>query len=162
LLLTSDWIMVKILDMGLAIGQAQRTKVAGGNTAPAGVMGTPDYMAPEQTIDARDVDNRADIYSLGCTLYFLLAGRPPFPRGTIAEKLHSHRQEQPPPLEDQGPEVPAEIAQVVRTMMAKSPDDRFQTPSEVADALAPFCEEEAVMADVQVMRGLVGERKKRS
>ncbi len=91
---------VKVLDMGLARlsqGTEAETMVAG-LTQEGTVMGTPDYMAPEQAEDTTTVDTRADIYSLGCTLYFLLAGQVPFAGGTLAQKLRKHAQADPPPL----------------------------------------------------------------
>src|SRR4051794_21208686 len=118
---------VKVLDFGLArfAGDA----AAAGRTETGCVMGTPDYMAPEQALSTRRADGRADLYSLGCTLYFLLTGRPPFPGESITEKLLHHQQTQPRPVETLRPDVPPGLAAVVRTMMAKRPDDRFLTPA---------------------------------
>jgi WD40 repeat protein len=96
-------------------------------------------MAPEQALRARTIDGRADIYSLGCTLYFLLTGRPPFPGGSVAQKLLAHQQDEPPDLEQLRPGLPAGLASVVRRMMTKRPEERYQTSAEVAEALAPFC-----------------------
>jgi WD40 repeat protein len=107
-------------------------------TQAGAVIGTPDYIAPEQAADARQADARADIYGLGCTLYFLLTGRPPFPEGTQSEKLAAQQQEEPPPVERLRAEVPPAVAEVLRKMMAKRPEERFQTPAEVAEALKPF------------------------
>jgi WD40 repeat protein/serine/threonine protein kinase len=101
------------------------------------VMGSPDYIAPEQVADAHGADVRADIYSLGCTLYFLLAGRPPF-QGSVAQKLRAHKAEPPPPLRGLRPDLPPELVAVVGRMLAKDPARRFQTPAEAAQALAPF------------------------
>jgi WD40 repeat protein/tRNA A-37 threonylcarbamoyl transferase component Bud32 len=133
--------LIKVLDMGLA--RLSSALEAGSDTdmltAEGAVMGTPDYIAPEQAINSRTVDIRADIYSLGCTLYFLLTGRPPFPGGSLAEKLLKHQQSQPRPVEQLRPEVPAALAGVLRKLMAKRSADRYQTPAEVAAALAPFC-----------------------
>jgi serine/threonine protein kinase len=102
------------------------------------VLGTADYVAPEQTINSHDVDCRADIYSLGATFYYLLAGHPPFPDGTISQKLISHQTKEPVPIERHRPEIQRELAFVVRRMMAKLPDERYRTPSEVIAALQPF------------------------
>jgi serine/threonine protein kinase len=101
------------------------------------VMGSPDTIAPEQIADAHAADIRADIYSLGCTLYHLLAGQPPFP-GSVLEKLHGHAAQQPRPLTDLRPDLPAGLAAVLDRMLAKDPARRYQTPADVADALAPF------------------------
>src|SRR5205823_8881235 len=93
-----------------------------------------------QGAGARRVDIRADVYGLGCTLYYLLAGRPPFPEGTAAAKLAAHRGEVPPPLTEFRGDVPAALARVVDRMLAKDPAARFQTPAEAARSLAPFAQ----------------------
>jgi uncharacterized protein (TIGR03067 family) len=137
---------VKVLDFGLARFAFDGTPdPAAPGTPPSGlltqvgtVMGTPDYIAPEQATDAHAADIRADIYSLGCTLYDLLAGHAPFPEGTAVDKVLAHAQAQPPPLTALRKDVPAALARVVEKMMAKDPARRYQTPTEVAEALAPF------------------------
>ena len=96
------------------------------------VLGSVDYIAPEQVDDPRLADIRADIYSLGCTLYFLLAGRPPFPDGRLIQKLRAHSEKTPRPLAEVRSDVPPELARVVERMMAKDPARRFQTLDEVA------------------------------
>jgi serine/threonine protein kinase len=101
------------------------------------VLGTADYVAPEQTVNSHEVDVRADIYSMGATFYFLLAGHPPFPEGTIAQKLIAHQTKTPTPIRQIRPEVSEAIASVLDRMMAKSLDDRFQTPAEVYEAFLP-------------------------
>jgi hypothetical protein len=102
------------------------------------MMGTPDYIAPEQTLDAAHVDIRADIYSLGCTLYFLLTGAPPFKGTGLYEILQAHVSMEARPLDQVREGVPAELAAVVAKMMAKDPAQRYQKPAEVAQALVPF------------------------
>jgi serine/threonine-protein kinase len=126
---------VKILDLGLA---RFCHKGDGLTMTPAGpmTMGTADYMAPEQAIDFHQADIRADIYSLGCTFYFLLTGQPPFPEGSLAQKLLSHQQREPPRIDSIRADVSAPIAAVLHKMLAKNPDDRFQTPGEVAAELS--------------------------
>jgi uncharacterized protein (TIGR03067 family) len=111
-------------------------------TAMGVVMGTPDYMAPEQAVDAHSADIRADIYSLGCTLYFLLTGRPPFEQEGVIGKLKAHASVSPPSLADERNDVPLELSDIVARMMAKKPESRFQTPAEVAAALEPFASRE--------------------
>lgn len=101
------------------------------------VLGSPDYVAPEQIRDAHAADIRADIYSLGCTLYYLLAGRPPF-AGPMADKLRAHQRKQPRPLTELRRDVPAGLLAVLDRMLAKDPARRYQTPADVAQALAPF------------------------
>jgi serine/threonine-protein kinase len=129
--------VVKILDLGLArlrqrgSGETSST-ITGSNTL---MMGTIDYMAPEQAIDSHTVDIRADIYSLGCTLFYLLTGRPPFPGGTEAEKLVCHQMKLPPDVRQLRPEVPGELAAILGRMLAKQPGKRFETPREFSQAL---------------------------
>ena len=138
LLLSADGQVVKILDMGIARLESPSSEddQSSTMTQTGAVMGTPDYLSPEQAINSHTADIRADIYSLGCTLYFLLAGEVPFPGGALGYKLVRHRMEEPAPLEKVRPGVPSWTAQVVRKMMAKKPEQRFQTPAEVAAALA--------------------------
>jgi tRNA A-37 threonylcarbamoyl transferase component Bud32 len=128
---------VKVLDMGLA-RQAHAASEESGSTLTQenAVMGTPDYLAPEQCLDAHRVDIRADLYSLGCTLYFLLTGRPPFPGGSLGEKLVKQQLREAEPVERLRPDVPPAVAGVVRKLMAKRPEDRYQTPADLAAVLA--------------------------
>ncbi len=129
--------LVKILDFGLA--KATSEKVSDADLTGSGQMlGTPDYVAPEQTLDAQKADIRADIYSLGCTLYYMLAGKPPFQGTSLYALLAAHHSDTPRSLSVGRPEVPAALAAVVAKMMAKEPRDRYQTPAEVAQALGPF------------------------
>jgi hypothetical protein len=128
---------IKILDFGLAHFVSE-TVPSSALTETGTVMGTPDYIAPEQARDAHSADTRADLYSLGCTLYFLLAGRPPFPEGGYTQKLAAHLERMPQRLSELRGDVPPELARVVERMMAKDQARRYQTPAEAADALAPF------------------------
>jgi serine/threonine-protein kinase len=125
---------VKLLDLGLARHTAEEAG-ATALTVPQALMGTVNYLAPEQANDAHAADIRADLYSLGCTLYHLLTGRPPFPEGTTLEKLYKHQWEEAVPVEQLRPEVPVAVASVVRRLMAKQPAARYQTPAEVVAAL---------------------------
>jgi WD40 repeat protein/serine/threonine protein kinase len=132
--------VVKILDMGLS---RLREGPEGGTidatlTQDGHVVGTPDYLPPEQARDAHGVDVRADIYSLGCTLYQLLTGSVPFPGGSPMEKVFKHQLEEPTPIEKLRTDLPKGLPAVVRKMMAKVPEQRYQTPEEVALALGPF------------------------
>lgn len=127
----------KVLDMGLARFFKDQTDNLTVKYDDKIVLGTADYVAPEQVANSHNVDVRADIYALGATLYFLLAGHPPFPTGTVSQKLIWHRTKDPAPIQQVRPEVPDEIAAIVTKMMAKDPNQRQQTPGEVAAILAP-------------------------
>jgi len=131
---------VKILDMGLALLGAEQPG-SGELTSAGSAMGTADYMAPQQVSDAHSVDIRADIYSLGCTLYKLLSGRAPFTGPQYkshGEKLTGHLRDTPPSIRLLRTDVSAELAAVIERMMAKNPAERFSTPAEVAAAMTPF------------------------
>ena len=107
-------------------------------TRAGALLGTPDFISPEQARDARNVDIRADIYSLGCTLYYCLTGKPPFPGGTDVQKLIRHQTEKPYPIEELRPGLPQEVHQVLNRMLEKRPEDRYQTPRQLADALEGY------------------------
>jgi TPR repeat protein/tRNA A-37 threonylcarbamoyl transferase component Bud32 len=133
-------VVVKILDLGVA-HLTTTTSTGSGPTTITGanqMLGTPDYMAPEQIMVAGQVDIRADLYSLGCTLYHLLSGRPPFVEGAMTQKLAAHLFKEPPPLGQFVPDLPPGLAEVVAQMMAKKPEHRFATPADVARALQPY------------------------
>jgi serine/threonine-protein kinase len=134
--------VVKITDFGLARLGEGVGEVGDESGAPDGniVMGTPDYLSPEQGRNLAEADIRSDLYSLGCTLYFLLTAEVPFPGGTSLEKLERHATVEPEPVELLRPVVPPGVAALVRRLMAKQPADRFQTPAELAEALETFAE----------------------
>jgi serine/threonine protein kinase len=132
--------VIKILDWGLAGLRppgVDRSGEAGGEEK--GMVGTADYLSPEQALSPATVDIRGDLYSLGCTFYYLLTGRPPFPGGTLMQKILRHQQEEPTPLAELRPDLPAGLPAIIRRLMAKRPEDRFQTPAALALALAPYC-----------------------
>ena len=141
LLVTTQGVL-KILDMGLARVQENLVEAQESNplTQDGLVMGTPDYMAPEQAMDSHTVDIRADIYSLGCTLYHLLIGQPPYAGGTIGSKIAQHLKGQPPNPSSKREDLPPGLPDIILRMMAYEPAKRYQTPSEVAAALAPFAQ----------------------
>ncbi|MBX7165882.1 MAG: DUF1080 domain-containing protein [Pirellulales bacterium] len=136
LMLTPDG-KLKILDFGLA-KLVESRKAGDGLTGERATMGSCHYMAPEQARDAAKADIRADIYSLGCTLYYLIAGCPPFDLDTEFNVLLAHQQERARPLAELRDDVPAELSALVDRMLSKDPAERPQTPREVAEGLAPF------------------------
>ncbi len=133
---------IKILDIGLGRElfdeSVPEKSLDPGLTSEGVLLGTPDYMAPEQARDARAADIRADIYSLGCVLYHLLAGQLPFPDTNIISQMIRHATETPKPLKEFNPAVPDGLQQIVQTMMAKEPTQRYPTPEKAAQALQIF------------------------
>jgi WD40 repeat protein len=131
---------IKVLDLGLArfTPKGQESVTAKFDEGP--VMGTADYLAPEQAVSLHNADHRSDIYSLGATFYALLAGEPPFANGTVAQKLLWHQMREPAPLAQRNRNVPNVIAQIIKMMMDKIPEYRFASALAVAEALQPFCE----------------------
>lgn len=127
----------KIVDMGLA---RHRDAVAPALTQSGVTLGTFDYISPEQAIEPRLADTRSDIYSLGCTFYHALTGRPPVPDGTAAKKLQHHQQGRPIDPRDLNPAVPDSLAAVLARMMAKDPRERYQRPEQVVRHLIPIAE----------------------
>jgi eukaryotic-like serine/threonine-protein kinase len=129
--------IVKVLDMGLArFFHEEEDSIT--RKYDESVLGTADYLAPEQAINSHDVDIRADIYSLGATLYFCLTGKTPFNEGSIAQKLIWHQTRQPKSVKLVRPEVPDGIVAVVERSMAKDPNQRFPAPQAMAEALSPW------------------------
>ncbi|MEM9703194.1 MAG: serine/threonine-protein kinase, partial [Planctomycetota bacterium] len=125
---------VKVTDLGLARGEDEEHSLTVAHDEK--VLGTADYLAPEQALDSHGVDHRADIYGLGCTLYFSLCGHGPFTEGTLTQRLMAHQTQPAPPIETLVEGVPADLAAAIGRMLEKKPEDRFQTMDEVAEALA--------------------------
>ncbi|MCZ2341292.1 MAG: serine/threonine protein kinase, partial [Bacteroidales bacterium] len=132
----------KILDMGLARFYRDTTDQLTVQYDDKIVLGTADYVAPEQVANSHGADTRADVYALGATLYYLLAGQPPFPVGTVSQKLLWHRTKDPAPIRELRPDVPEGLADIIAKMMKKDPSLRFQTPGEVAVELAKWIPQE--------------------
>lgn len=126
--------VVKILDLGLALvaedDDRSLTLLYNEN-----VIGTADYLAPEQALNSHTVDSRADVYGLGCTLYYSLTGHPPFPQGTIAQRIVRHRTETPASIRIDRPDCPRELVEICARMMLKKPSQRFASCREVSEAL---------------------------
>ncbi len=123
----------KLVDMGLA--RLHQVEHANNDLTASGVtLGTFDYISPEQARDPRSADVRSDMYSLGCTFYFMLTGRPPFPEGTVLQKLLQHQGDEPADPRQFCPNLPDDLLRIMKRLLAKSPDDRYQDPGElVAD-----------------------------
>lgn len=131
---------IKILDLGLALfsrgDEASLTLMHNEN-----VLGTADYLAPEQALSSHDVDSRADIYGLGCTLYYVLTGHPPFPEGTLAQRIAKHQTKMPPDIREDRPDCPANLVSICFKMMQKDPKHRYQTMRDVALTLKAWCDQ---------------------
>jgi serine/threonine-protein kinase len=147
---------VKLIDFGLSHLGAESTDEEFSLAMIFGHdrVGTPHYMSPEQYLDSNHVDRRTDVYSLGCTLYHALTGQLPFTasgqstREVLSRIIVAHRTVQPRPIEDYGRSLPAGLAVVVARMMAKRPEDRYQTAEDVAAALSPFARRQPLRTDV--------------
>ncbi|MBM82066.1 MAG: hypothetical protein CMJ78_15965 [Planctomycetaceae bacterium] len=133
---------VKVLDLGLAILSEPETKEPS-ITSNGQLLGTFDYISPNQASNSRDVDIRTDIYSLGTTMYRLLTGVPPFPYEkyrAVLSFLSALANDDIPPIQSHRPDIPPELAVIVHHMVEKNREDRFSTPQEVVEALTPFCD----------------------
>mgnify|MGYP002623544090 FL=1 len=133
-LLIDDDGIVRILDLGLAL-RSDDEKASLTLAHNENVLGTADYLAPEQALNSHDVDFRADIYSLGCSLYYLLTGHAPFPDGTLAQRIAKHQTKMPAEISDERPGCPDELARICWKMLQKDPQDRYQSCREVANSL---------------------------
>ena len=129
--------LLRLLDMGLALmaSEADHSVTVANNE---NVLGTADYLAPEQAVNSHNVDHRVDIYGLGCTLYFLLTGRPPFSDGTLAQRIIKHQNEMPRSIRELRPDCPGELEGMCVKMLQKEPQYRYQTAREVAEVFAKF------------------------
>jgi eukaryotic-like serine/threonine-protein kinase len=144
--------VVKILDLGLA-------KLFDDRSLPQAspqILGTADFLSPEQALDSESVDARCDIYSLGCTFYFLLTGQPPFNEGTFTQRLISHQFERPVAIAQKRADVPADLASIVDRMMAKKVSERIQSAEQVAEQLRLWLVQHADRSWLQKNPGLLG------
>jgi serine/threonine-protein kinase len=125
----------KLVDMGLA--RLHQVEHANNDLTASGVtLGTFDYISPEQARDPRSADVRSDLYSLGCTFYFMVTGRPPFPEGTVLQKLLQHQGDEPADPRHFCPNLPDDLLRIMKRLLAKSPDDRYQDPGELVSDLS--------------------------
>jgi len=134
--------VVKLMDLGLARISANEEDHSLTIAHDERVLGTADYLAPEQAVDSHLVDTRADIYSLGCTMYFLLAGRPPFNEGTLTQRLLAHQTKEPTPLESLRTDIPPSLLAILRKLMLKDRNERIQTAREVVSELTNWLAEQ--------------------
>ena len=140
--------VTRILDFGLAlISDAPDDEFSLSMVFGHDCLGTPDYIAPEQTLDSRRVDRRADIYSLGATLYVALTSHVPFPDKSNKGKLESHRTKIPRNVCELRPEIPAAVGAIIAKMMEKDPANRYQSADELADAVRPFAQRKTIQFD---------------
>jgi len=130
-LLVDERGVAKILDMGLALVSGSSLTL----THQENVLGSADYLAPEQAVNSHEVDRRADIYGLGCTMYFALTGHPPFTDGTVAQRIMKHQTMMPPDICDDRPDCPHRLADICVRMVQKDPDERYQNCLEVTEIL---------------------------
>jgi serine/threonine-protein kinase len=137
---------VKLLDLGLARFFNASDEESLTIKHDEKVLGTADFLAPEQAIDSHKVDLRADIYSLGCTLYYALTGHPPFTDGSLVQRLLAHQTRRPPSIKYDRPDVPEDLLAIIDKMMAKKPGERYQTAGEVADVLGRWLVQHAGVA----------------
>jgi len=139
ILITPDG-RIKLIDMGLA--RLRRLSASDPDLTASGVtLGTFDYISPEQARDPRLADARSDIYSLGCTFFYMLAGRPPFPEGTVLQKLLQHQGDKPPDIREFRPELPDEASRILDKMLAKDPRNRYQQPDDLVRDLLVLAEQ---------------------
>ena len=150
-LLVAENGLLKILDMGLALMNDDDSELAGlTDKHNEKVLGTADYLAPEQAINSHDIDLRADIYALGCTMYYALTGHPPFPDGTLAQRIALHQSKMPPAIGVDRPECPAPLVAICFKMLQKEVDNRYQDCLEISVALEAWLQTQGIDATKNV------------
>lgn len=149
--------IVKLCDLGLAVFFEEKDIDPLTRKYEQNVLGTADYLAPEQAIDSHTVDGRADIYSLGATFCFMLSGQPPFPGGTVAEKLHNHQTAPPVSIRERAPDVPEELDAILQKMLAKLPEKRFKSVTELKAVLRRFVPVNSVSAQLSGTFAIAGQ-----
>lgn len=147
---------IKLLDLGLARYFDEGEEHSLTIKHDEKVLGTADFLSPEQALDSHKVDIRSDIYSLGCTLYYLLTGHAPFPEGTLAQRLLAHQTKQPQPIRKDRPDIPDALVAILEKMMAKKPEDRYQTTKDAAAAMLQWLTENGGAAWSKMNSGIAG------
>jgi serine/threonine protein kinase len=143
--------VVKVLDLGLALFLEDENEALTAKYDAKRILGTADYLAPEQAVNSHEVDIRADVYGLGATLYYLLSGRTPYVNGTVVQKLLWVQTREPTPIRELCRELPEGLADVLRKMMARDREERYQTPAAVAAALEPWAKAPDELARVEAL-----------
>ena len=115
------------------------------------ILGTADYLAPEQAVNSHNVDSRVDIYGLGCTLYYVLTGRAPFPEGSLAQRIAKHQREMPDDIRVSRTDCPVELVAICNKMMAKDPGHRYQTCQEVSQVLSDWAKDKSIVVPVALV-----------
>jgi len=142
---------LKILDMGLALMNDDDSELAGlTDKHNEKILGTADYLAPEQALNSHDIDLRADIYGLGCTMYYALTGHPPFPEGTLAQRIAMHQSKMPPAIGVDRPDCPDPLAAICFKMLQKEVDNRYQNCLEISVALETWLQTQGIDATKNV------------
>ncbi|MEM9643828.1 MAG: serine/threonine-protein kinase [Planctomycetota bacterium] len=151
---------IKLVDMGLA--RSDNVELSEDMTASGVTLGTFDYISPEQALDPREADVRSDLYSLGCTLYFMVTGEPPYPGGTMLQKLLSHGNSPPPDPRDSREEVSEDLVMVLQKMLAKTPADRYQSVPDLLADLQEVASREGLLRTLAVSGPVQSGRQRRS
>jgi serine/threonine protein kinase len=136
--------IVKVLDLGLALFSDDTKMASVTLTHNENILGTADYLAPEQAVNSHDVDSRVDIYGLGCTLYYILTGRAPFPEGSLAQRIAKHQREMPDDIRVSRKDCPVTLVAICNKMMAKNPSHRYQACEEISQVLSDWVNDKFV------------------
>ncbi len=143
-LLVDEDDIVKVLDLGLALFSDDTKMASVTLTHNENILGTADYLAPEQAVNSHDVDSRVDIYGLGCTLYYILTGRAPFPEGSLAQRIAKHQREMPDDIRVSRKDCPVTLVAICNKMMAKNPSHRYQACEEIRQVLSDWVNDKSV------------------
>jgi serine/threonine-protein kinase len=149
--------IVKVLDLGLALFSDDAKMASVTLTHNENILGTADYLAPEQAVNSHDVDSRVDIYGLGCTLYYILTGRAPFPEGSLAQRIAKHQREMPDDIRISRKDCPITLVAICNKMMAKNPSHRYQACKEISEVLSDWVKDKSVAVSTALVGTLPAE-----